>query len=302
MVVELLENGLPISPTKGPAIELRGVLLELSNPRARLSRTETRGKPFSCLGELCWYLSGSNKSNQISYYLSDYKKYAERGELFGGYGPRMFGDEPNNQVKNIISILKRKPSSRQAVVQIFDSNDIVYDHKDVPCTCTLQFLIRENTLDLITYMRSNDIFLGFPHDIFSFTMIQEIVARALDAKLGSYKHMVGSIHLYERNRSQIDKFLNEGWQSTQLQMPRMPTGEPFNNIAVLLKAEKALRETGSFDEIMFQKVDEYWADLIRLLQVYRYSKEEKTRGMEIVSKKMTSTIYNSYIERRLQKH
>src|SRR5262245_25409942 len=59
--MELLSSGDRIHPTKGPATELAGVLLEITSPRARLSRTETRGKPFSCLGELCWYLAGTNK-------------------------------------------------------------------------------------------------------------------------------------------------------------------------------------------------------------------------------------------------
>ena len=31
--------------------ELRGVTLQLTNPRARLSRSESRGKVFSALGE-----------------------------------------------------------------------------------------------------------------------------------------------------------------------------------------------------------------------------------------------------------
>ena len=49
-----------ISPTKGEAKELTGVVLELTNPRARLSQTEMKGTLFSCLGELLWYLSESN--------------------------------------------------------------------------------------------------------------------------------------------------------------------------------------------------------------------------------------------------
>jgi thymidylate synthase len=73
----ILKHGAWIRPTKGAAIELSGVLLELTNPRARLSRTETRGKPYSCMGELCWYLAGTNDLGFIFYYLPSYKKYAD---------------------------------------------------------------------------------------------------------------------------------------------------------------------------------------------------------------------------------
>jgi thymidylate synthase len=74
VIEEILNNGNEIKPTKGSAIEVTGVLLELTNPRARLSRTETRGKPFSCLGELCWYLAKTNDLGFISYNLT----YARR--------------------------------------------------------------------------------------------------------------------------------------------------------------------------------------------------------------------------------
>ena len=35
--------------TRGPNIELLGVTLRLTNPRARVSRSEDRGKPFSAI-------------------------------------------------------------------------------------------------------------------------------------------------------------------------------------------------------------------------------------------------------------
>jgi thymidylate synthase len=44
---ELLRNGEPVTPSKGATLEIAGALVEISNPRARLSRTETRGRPFS---------------------------------------------------------------------------------------------------------------------------------------------------------------------------------------------------------------------------------------------------------------
>ena len=164
---ELLGRGEPISPSKGECRELRGVFLEITNPRARLSRSESRGQAFSCLGELCWYLSGANELEFIEYYIPKYRDFAEEGILFGAYGPRLLKMRSvTNQLENIISLLKRKPSSRQAVVQFFNAEDIVDEHKDVPCTTTIQFLLRSNRLEIITSMRSNDIYLGFPHDVF----------------------------------------------------------------------------------------------------------------------------------------
>ena len=73
-----------MTSSKGDHREVTGVLLELTNPRARLSRTETRGKLFSALGELCWYLAGSNDVDFISYYIPFYKTLSEGGFVHGG--------------------------------------------------------------------------------------------------------------------------------------------------------------------------------------------------------------------------
>ncbi len=85
VIKEIQAHGHRIKPTKGEAVELTGVLLKVTDPRARLSRTETRGKLFSCLGELCWYLANSKDLVFISYYILKYRESADGGEIFGGY-------------------------------------------------------------------------------------------------------------------------------------------------------------------------------------------------------------------------
>ncbi len=159
---EILERGDHIQATKGGNTEITGVMLELSNPRARVSRTETRGKPFSCLGELCWYLGKTDRLDTIEYYIPVYRKFAEGGRLFGAYGPRLFDWNGLTQFSNVAALLRRKRHSRQAVIQLFSANDIAEQHKDVPCTCTLQFLVRTDALHLLVSMRSNDVLLGIP--------------------------------------------------------------------------------------------------------------------------------------------
>ena len=63
----------------------------------------------------------------------------------------------------------------------------------------------------VHYMRLNDALVGLPHDVFCFTMLQEIVARSLSVELGGYKHAVGSLHLYKTHVDAAHQFLEEGW-------------------------------------------------------------------------------------------
>ena len=295
----ILSRGHEINPSKGAARELTGVLVEITDPRARLSRTETRGKPFSCLGELCWYLAKSNHLSYISYYIPDYKRFADGDEIFGAYGPRLFQWNGQDQIANVTDLLKKRRDSRQAVVQLFDAGDLVGEHKDIPCTCTLQFMIRQDRLEMLTCMRSNDAYLGLPHDIFSFTMLQEIVARSLSVELGTYKHAVGSLHLYDDKLAEAEQYLDEGWQTTAMPMPPMPIGDPWSSIKSVLSAELLLREGASPDDAQLHELDPYWADLIRLLQVFRCWKDKDWSTIEELRDRMSSDVYRQFVEQRV---
>src|SRR5215469_11887380 len=115
----LLSSRNHISPSRGDALELCGVLLELERPRARLSRSETRGRPFSSLGEFLWYLSRDNRLDFIRYYIREYENESEDGEtVYGGYGRRIFQQRGHDQLRNVIDLLRQHPDSRRAVIQL----------------------------------------------------------------------------------------------------------------------------------------------------------------------------------------
>jgi thymidylate synthase len=203
-------------------------------------------------------------------------------------------------VANATDVLRRKRYSRQAVIQLFDAYDIVEKHKDIPCTCTLQFMVRHDKLHMFTNMRSNDVYWGLPHDVFFFTMLQEIMARDLSVELGTYKHAVGSLHLYVKHTSAAKRFLNEGWQPTEAAMPPMPTGDPWPSIASLLQAESVIRTAGAFDDTILGDVHPYWADLIRLLQVFRSKRDKDAERIRVLRGRMSSNVYFPFIDKVLR--
>ena len=131
-------------------------------------------------------------------------------------------------------------------------------------------------------------------------MLQEIIARDLSVKLGTYKHAVGSLHLYEQSRRNAQQFLDEGWQSTDRSMPTMPTGDPWPAIDTVLQAEYALRSGDQFDDDRLEDVDPYWADLVHLLQVFRYHKDKNAKGVRAVRERISSDVYRQFIETKLR--
>jgi thymidylate synthase len=298
---EILSSGTRVTASKGSTTEIFGILLELGQPLARLSRSEDRGRFFSALGEFLWHVAGSNELSFIQYYVPDYGKYSDdKKTLWGAYGPRIFGMRDINQYAQIRDLLKRKATSRQAVVQIFNAEDLVEEHKDVPCTCTLQFLMRDGCLHLYVNMRSNDAYIGLPHDVFVFTMFQELLARELDVEVGRYKHAVGSLHLYDEHLDGAKRFVDEGWQSTAL-MPPMPQGNPWPSVEVLTGVESALRRKQVVD-VMSLPIDSYWSDIAKALKIYALTRGIPDIGSlrEVVAlrKCMASDFFNQYIGRR----
>lgn len=298
----LLSSPFDVKASRGTMSEVTGIMLCLENPLARLSLTETKGTPFSAIGELLWYLSKKNKLKFIKHYISAYETESEDQEtIYGGYGPRLFNQaDEHDQIKNVVNLLTQKRSSRRAIIQIFEPKDIADPHIEIPCTCTIQFLVRDEKLDMIVYMRSNDAFLGLPHDVFCFTMLQEIIARSVCVELGTYKHVVGSLHLYDSKKAQAEQYLQEGLQSSKFEMPAMPLGDPWTAIEKILRIEKAVRNGKEID-IEQISLDGYWKDIGYLLQIYsltkkKYCDETVIKGLE---QKLSTKIYHNYIEKRL---
>ncbi|MDQ2065225.1 thymidylate synthase [Xinfangfangia sp. CPCC 101601] len=292
----LLDGKKRVVATKGSTFEEFGVTLGLRNPRFRVSRAESRQILISCLGELLWYLSGSDDLSHIKYYLPRYDKSAEEdGRIHGAYGPRLFNSNGTNQIEAAINILKRKGSSRRVAIQLFEARDLLSDYKDIPCTCTMQFMIRKNRLNMMVFMRSNDAYKGLPHDIFAFTMLQEMVARTLGVELGNYKHAIGSLHLYEADAEKAKSYLNEGFQDAR-PMPPMPLGDPWGSVKALLMAERDIRASGDLN-VDTQELDNYWVDLIKILQAFAALKGRNIQRIKEIKSSMSSSFYGTYMNK-----
>lgn len=281
---KIKKDGKQVTGTKGTISEILGIYIKLTDPISRLSRSRTRGLTISPLGELLWYLSGSDSSQFIEYYIKNYKDYSDKGTIYGAYGPRLFNMNGNlNQVHHVINLLNNNSSTKKAVIQIYDASDLIHsDAKDIPCTCTLQFIIRDNQLHLFTNMRSNDAFKGFVHDVFCFTMLQELVARYLNINLGYYHHFVSSMHIYCKDMAKVDEYLQEGYQSTNRIMQPIPQESICDNIKTILKIEKDIRNH-VYPDIKSLNLSSYWKDIVILLYMYAiYKKSNSQVNREII--------------------
>lgn len=114
------------------------------------------------------------------------------------------------QLDNAIKALREDKHSRRAMIMVFQPEDTLNSEgfsTRIPCSISYQFLIRNNKLFVLYYIRSNDYFKHFAIDIYLTSMIQEYVVEELkdsypDLKVGSLNYYAGSFHAYNEDLSQ----------------------------------------------------------------------------------------------------
>jgi thymidylate synthase len=192
-------EGIPVRPRGLATREILGAHLRLTDPRRRLVDLPPGRviNPAFAVAEAMWILSGSDQP-WIYEYNRNLARYADNGTLQGAYGPRLRRWHGYiDQLGRVRDLLRRDRDSRQAVVQLFDPERDWLEHRDVPCTLGWRFFIRGGRLHMHTTMRSQDLWLGFCYDLFTNTLVQELMAGWLGVGLGEYHHHVDSLHIYE---------------------------------------------------------------------------------------------------------
>jgi len=158
-------------------------------------------------GEAAWMLEGKNDVESVAKYVDGIKRFSDDGvTFFGAYGPKII-----TQTSYVVDTIIKDNDTRQAVINIWRENP--RSSKDIPCTLSLQFILREASDELwlhtIATMRSNDAWLGTPYDTFNFSAISFYIVcclnfRGLKCKLGSLNIQAGSRHIYETDFDKLD--------------------------------------------------------------------------------------------------
>lgn len=176
----------------------------IEDPTRCFMKNKIRKMPVRyALGEMLWYLHAGRDIKSIQLYTHNWDRMSDDGmNVNSNYGYCIRDKYGFDQLKSVLELLKDDPSTRQAVIHIKEPQEykgLDSRSRDINCTVCLQFFIRDEKLYMTTYMRSNDLWLGFPFDVFQFTSLQVYMAMELGVGLGTYTHIAGSLHLYMRD-------------------------------------------------------------------------------------------------------
>ncbi len=262
----IMSQGRLSSPRGRETLELLAAGFTLADPRRRcITNRERRWSLPLAIGEFAWHVSGSDELSFIGSYAPRWRDFSEDGRTIRGscYGRRIFGtpDGTRSQWALLKEILREDPMSRRAVLNFQQEppEALRSDSLDTACATVLQFLVRDGRVHAIAYMRSNDVVWGLPYDVFLFTMLQEMLACEIGLDIGTYSHVAGSLHVYARHFSLIERIL----ESKDPDAFSMPPMTDLPGLTDFLAWERAIRTGQSLGSL--QAAHGFWQDLANVL-------------------------------------
>ncbi len=154
--------------------------------------------PIFHLMESIWMLAGRNDVGFLTLFNKRMSDFSDDGKSFNAaYGHRWRNHFGRDQLDEVIRLLRRDPTTRQAVIQIWDSADLIKKTKDKACNTQVVFDVRKDRLNMTVFNRSNDIWWGaYGANAVHFSVLQEFVAAATGHRIGVYRQVSNNFHLY----------------------------------------------------------------------------------------------------------
>lgn len=237
----LLSGGCPRIKTRGRVVHeiLAGqTRISMAHPVVQVEARKL-GYKFQA-AEAHWILTGDNRLSTILPFSRGIGAFSDDGSRFdGAYGPKII-----DQLRYVVDSLLKDSATRQAIIDIWRPNP--RDSSDIPCTLSLQFLIRDGHLNTIATMRSSDIWLGWPYDVFTFTMVSSMIVLEISRRsqiqvpLGDLFVRPGSLHLYEDN---IEEARVIAWEDMQRPIPAVWTPHTYDHMETLISDLGWAKET-----------------------------------------------------------
>jgi len=260
--------------------EIINTSIELTDPSDVLLNFESRKTPMRYLaGELALYFSRCLEYNAFLYYSKSWQNsfckkakyvYDEEFECINSaYGNLIFNpikDEQVSQYNWTKQSLLDDMFSRQAVMHFNRPAHQYSENKDFPCTMYTQYLIRENQLNAITYMRSNDLYFGTTFDIPFFVILAQYLLedlKTVDSKFSSinkinYIHNATSLHIYSDKFEQFQTLIDD-YDNGRFEIVKLPHFDnlAFEETSTYCSLEKAIR-TNSRINLGHYLTSEFW--------------------------------------------
>ena len=183
---------------------LPGITFQVDIERDGFPVLTLRKQPLkSPIAEQVWFVQGEKDTTFLRKFTKMWDPFMESdGTLPFSYGWRWRNHFGRNQLGKAIELLEKEPSSRHGVIITWDPKDDGYGgtpKKNIPCPFAYTINIIGGRLHMHNIVRSNDMILGAPFDIFGFALLQCMIAQRLGVRPGIYTHTISNAHVYDNH-------------------------------------------------------------------------------------------------------
>lgn len=288
---DILTAGVAVSPRGSETKELLNCVTVIERPLERFLFLPDRMNDFVAqIAESIWVMAGKDDIIWLSGYLKRAPTYSDDGKTWrAAYGPRLrrWHDEID-QVDEVRKLLIADPSSRRAVMGLYDPELDFVDSLDIPCNNLLAWLVRDGQLHLTVFLRSNDAMWGFSGaNAFEWSILHELMAGWLSVPVGSATFIAGSFHLYGDYWDRAKRISARFGQITpyELGVPSLQLNVSWDRLADELdrwfEIEASIR-SDPFSEILgLQSMQEgFLKTSLELIRLYWIDKSADTRSTD----------------------
>lgn len=188
-----------------------GVFFKLDNSRDDAFLLTTKHVAWkAAVKEMYWiYIMQSNKVKDLQdmnvHVWDEWIK--EDGSIGPAYGAAInvptFGYK--NQLEYVVETLKKDPNSRRVMINLWDV-DKLHEMALTPCCYNVIFNVLDGKLYMQLNIRSSDIALGLPFNIFQFQVLHKLIAHECKVEPADMIVMISNLHYYDRHE---EKLLNQ---------------------------------------------------------------------------------------------
>ena len=195
----------------------------------------------TALSEILWILEGSGDERRLAelrfgkpreelvgkktvwtananapYWIDKKMDEGDLGRVYGVQARQWITKEGStiDQIEQAVHMLKTDPQSRRNIVMLWNPAEL--DKMCLPpCHLKWNFYVTNGRLDMLLYMRSNDLFLGKPCNTAEYALLIHMLAQVCNLEVGSLIFTTGSAHIYLNHLDAVDE-----------QLGRMPLKAP----------------------------------------------------------------------------
>ena len=188
-----------------------GIFFKLDNSRDDAFLLTTKHVAWkAAVKEMYWiYIMQSNKVKDLqdmNVHVWD-QWIKEDGTIGPAYGAAInvptFGYK--NQLEYVVETLKKDPNSRRVMINLWDV-DKLHEMALTPCCYNIIFNILDGKLYMQLNIRSSDVALGLPFNIFQFQVLHKLIAHECKVEPADMIVMISNLHYYDRHE---EKLLNQ---------------------------------------------------------------------------------------------